>query len=131
MAEKKWGRIINITGHASIRGSPHSAHVVAGKGAVIALTRGLATEFASRGITVNNVAPGRTENNLPRHRYYRDFSEQVQQEWNQQWEERIPMGRGATLKEFASLVVYLATDDAAYLTGQTYLVNGGMMFSGA
>ena len=128
MVDKKWGRIINITGHASLRGSPHSAHIVAAKGAVMAFTRAIATEFALHGITCNNVAPAKTENNLPRHRYYRDFSEEVQQEWNDQWERAIPMKRGATLKEFASLCLYLASEDAAYLTGQTYLVNGGMMF---
>lgn len=128
MVDKKWGRIINITGHAWLRGSPHSAHIVAAKGAVMAFTRAIATEFALQGITCNNVCPAKTENNLPRHRYYRDFTEEVQQEWNEQWERAIPMKRGATLKEFASLCVYLASNDAAYLTGQNYLVNGGMMY---
>ncbi len=128
MVDKQWGRIINITGHASLRGSPHSAHVCAGKGGVIGFTRSIATEFARDGITCNDVAPGSTENNLERHRYYRDFSEQVQRDWNAQWEGAIPMRRGATLKEFASLCIYLASNDAAYLTGQTYLVNGGMMY---
>ncbi len=131
MVDKRWGRIINVTGHASLRGSPYSAHVCAGKGGVVGFTRSIASEFAQYGITCNNVAPGLTEDNLERHRYYRDFTGQVQKEWNDwtvQWEKRVSMGRAATLKEVASLCVYLASNDAAYLTGQTCLVNGGMMY---
>ncbi|MBI4201104.1 MAG: 3-oxoacyl-ACP reductase FabG [Chloroflexi bacterium] len=130
MVDRRWGRIINITGHASLRGSPNSAHVCAGKGGAVGFTRSIATEFAPYGITCNTVAPGGVEDtDGPRRPYYRDFTDQgVNQEWGTQWRNRVPMGRQATASEFASLCAYLASDDAAFLTGQMYLVNGGMMY---
>lgn len=129
MVEQKWGRIVNITGHAGLRGTPESAHVCAGKAGTEGFTRSIATEFARHGITCNVMAPGSITAET-RHRYYRQMAEQIEggERWYEHWRGAIAMGRPGTGKEFASLCVYLCSEDAGYLTGQTYLVNGGMMY---
>ena len=95
MVEQGWGRIVNLTGHAHLRGTPNAAHTAAGKGGVAGFTRSLATEFASDGITVNNVAPGHIDT-PPRHIYYRDHKAELGGSWHEAWQSRIPVKRQGT-----------------------------------
>ena len=111
-----WGRIVNVAGMSGQTGAANRAHVVAGKSGLIGLTRALAVEYAERNITVNAVSPGSIDTERkgrsagqPAHRGSRF----------------VPMGRQGTADEVASLVGYLASERAAYVTGQTFNVNGG------
>lgn len=118
-----WGRIVNITSSSVQRGGPFMAHYVAAKGGLLALTRSLATEFASRGITVNNVPPGFVETPTMRD------SQQNFVGGGTPWEDalaRMPMKRAGKAEELAAAVAFLASDDAAYITGHTMSVNGGL-----
>lgn len=123
MFAAQWGRIVNITSSSVQRGGPFMAHYVAAKGGLLALTRGLATEFASRGITVNNVPPGFVETPTMR---------KSQQEFvggGTPWEEaiaRFPMKRAGKPEDVAAAVAFLASEEAAYVTGHTLSVNGGL-----
>lgn len=123
MVAAEWGRIINITSSAVQRGGPCMAHYVAAKGGLLALTRGLATEFASRGITVNNVPPGFVETPTMRK------SQQTFVGGGTPWEEavnRFPMKRAGQPEDMAAAVAFLASDEAGYITGHTLSVNGGI-----
>ena len=128
MVKNQWGRIINITGHASLRGSPFAAHTVAGKGGAVGFTRSIATEFADQGITCNNVAPGHMDT-PPRRPYYTQLKEEVGQEWYGGWISKIPMKKLGDPDEFGALCAFLASENASYITGQMFLVNGGIMYS--
>ena len=128
MVKNQWGRIINITGHASLRGSPFAAHTVAGKGGAVGFTRSIATEFADQGITCNNVAPGHMDT-PPRRPYYTQLKEEVGQDWYGGWISKIPMKKLGDPDEFGALCAFLASEDASYITGQMFLVNGGIMYS--
>jgi 2-hydroxycyclohexanecarboxyl-CoA dehydrogenase len=123
MLDKQWGRIVNITSSSVQRGGPFMAHYVAAKGGLLGLTRGLATEYASRGITVNNVPPGFVETPTMRK------SQQAFVGGGAPWEDalaRMPMKRAGKPEELAAAVAFLASDDAAYITGHTLSVNGGL-----
>ncbi|WP_159586688.1 SDR family NAD(P)-dependent oxidoreductase [Chelativorans xinjiangense] len=124
MVERGWGRIINMGGHAHINIHGTGVHVKATKAAVVGLTRGLAGELAQHGITANVVAPHAIDT-PPRHnKYYRDNDPK----WDpvSRGVDKIPVGRLGKPAEIAALIRFLCSDDAAYLTGQTYLVNGGI-----
>ncbi len=117
MMRKRHGRIINITSVAGAVGNPGQANYTAAKAGLTGMTKSLANEVASRGVTVNCVAPGVIESPMT-------------QALNEAQRERllklIPMERFGTSEEIGASVLYLASDEAAYVTGQTLHINGGM-----
>ncbi|MFO0681539.1 MAG: 3-oxoacyl-ACP reductase family protein [Sandaracinus sp.] len=117
MMRKKTGRIINLTSVVAEAGNPGQAVYAASKAALIGLTKTLAKEYASRGITVNAVAPGFIAT---------DMTSGLPQEAKDGIIAQTPAGRMGTSEEVAAAVVYLASDEAAYVTGQVIRVNGGM-----
>lgn len=115
--KQKSGRIINISSVSGIMGNPGQANYSASKAGVIGLTKSVARELASRGITCNAVAPGFIET---------DMTDAMPDAAKDKAKEQIPMGRIGQPGEIADLVVFLASDKAAYLTGQVIAVDGGM-----
>jgi 2-hydroxycyclohexanecarboxyl-CoA dehydrogenase len=114
MLEAGWGRIINISSSSAQSGAPKLAHYAASKGGVIGFTKALAIEFAGKGITVNNVPPGFIDTPLARESLDPDKVARS-----------MPMKRAGRPEDIAHAVAYLASDEAAYVTGQTLSVNGG------
>jgi 3-oxoacyl-[acyl-carrier protein] reductase len=117
MLKNRWGRIVNISSVVGQAGSPGQANYVASKAALIGLTKALAQEMGSRGITVNAVAPGYIETDMTR-----VLPEAVKQKYLAS----IPLGRAGTMEDVASAVKFLVSDDASYITGHVLAVNGGM-----
>jgi 3-oxoacyl-[acyl-carrier protein] reductase len=117
--KNKGGRIVNISSIAGgvMGGNPGQAHYGASKGAIVSFTKVVAKEFARRGVTVNCVAPGYTETEMI------DF---LGEENKKKVEEMIPIGRCAQPKEIADAVLFLASEQASYITGHTLVVDGGM-----
>lgn len=120
MLENRWGRVINITSAARMRTVPFCASYEMAKGALAALTRSLAHEWAAYNVTVNAIAPGH---------FHTDMSADLHEipasrEWMMK---RIPMRREGELGELAALALYLASDHAAYMTGQEVVMDGGEM----
>ena len=119
MLERGWGRIVNIASGQAIRPRPMIAPYAASKGAVIGFTKALALEVAARGVTVNAIMPGVTDTAMPR----QHSSEERLVEQGR----RNPMGRIGQPEDVAGVVAFLVSDDAAYITGQTLAVNGGVI----
>jgi NAD(P)-dependent dehydrogenase (short-subunit alcohol dehydrogenase family) len=119
MLERGWGRIVNIASGQAIRPRPSVAPYAASKAAVIGLTKALALEVARRGVTVNAVMPGVTDTAMPR--------QHGSEERLRQQGELNPMGRIGQPDDVAGVVAFLVSDDAAYITGQTIAVNGGVI----
>lgn len=117
MTRARRGRIINITSVVGILGNPGQANYAAAKAGMIGFTKATAREVASRGITVNAVAPGFIETDMTA-----ELSEDVKKEATK----AIPLKRFGQAQEIASICAYLASDQAAYITGQTFSVDGGM-----
>ena len=117
MMRKRYGRIVNISSIASIRGGRGQTNYAAAKGGVNAFTRGLALELAKRKVTVNAVAPGMIETKM---------SEQVRNLAGDQILAAIPAKRYGQVADVASAVLFLASDEASYITGQVLCVDGGM-----
>ena len=117
MMKARWGRIINISSIVGVTGNPGQANYAASKAAVIGMSKSLAAEVASRGITVNCVAPGFIETAM---------TEALTDDQKARLLGGIPAGRMGTADEIAAAVVYLASAEAAYITGQTLHINGGM-----
>jgi 3-oxoacyl-[acyl-carrier protein] reductase len=117
MMKKRWGRIISVTSVVGTTGNPGQGNYAAAKAGLIGMSKSLAAEVASRNITVNCVAPGFIATAMT------DALTEVQKSALMP---RIPAGRMGAPNEIASAVVYLASEEAAYLTGQTLHVNGGM-----
>lgn len=120
MLKQRSGRIINISSVVGLAGNPGQANYVAAKAGVLGLTKSTAKELASRGITVNAVAPGFIETDMTA-----ILDEDLQQEMRKQ----IPLARLGTPDNVAAAVRFLASEDAAYITGQTLNVDGGMVMS--
>jgi 3-oxoacyl-[acyl-carrier protein] reductase len=117
MLKQRSGRIVNITSVVGQAGNPGQANYAASKAGLIGFTKSLALEVATRGITVNAVAPGLIDTDMTR-----VISSGAQGEW----ESRIPLKRLGTPEDVASAVVFLASDEASYITGHVLAVNGGM-----
>jgi 3-oxoacyl-[acyl-carrier protein] reductase len=117
MLRQRRGRIINISSVVAQMGNPGQANYVAAKAGVIGLTRALALELASRNITVNAVAPGFIETNM---------TAGLTGKIVEQLSSRIPLGRLGSPSDVAAAVVFLASEEAGYITGQVLSVNGGM-----
>lgn len=117
MMKKKWGRIIGITSIVGVTGNPGQANYAASKAGMIGFNKSLAQEVAARNITVNSVAPGFIVSPM---------TDELTDDQKQQIFDKIPAGRLGTGDEIAAGVLYLASDQAAYVTGQTLNINGGM-----
>jgi len=117
MMKKRWGRIIGITSIVGVTGNPGQANYAAAKAGMIGMSKSLAQEVASRGITVNCVAPGFIETQM---------TGALNEEQKARILATIPAGRLGQSAEIAAAVLYLASPEAAYVTGQTIHVNGGM-----
>ena len=117
MLRQRSGRIINLTSVVAETGNAGQANYVASKAGLIGLTRAIAVEVASRSITVNAVAPGFIETPM---------TDPLPQELKDKMKSLIPLGRFGKDREIATAIVFLASDEAAYITGQVLDVNGGM-----
>jgi 3-oxoacyl-[acyl-carrier protein] reductase len=117
MMKARWGRIVNISSIVGVTGNPGQANYAAAKAGVIGMSKSLAAEVASRGITVNCVAPGFVATAM---------TDALGEEQRARLLGAIPAGRMGGVEEIAAAVVYLASAEAGYVTGQTLHVNGGM-----
>src|ERR1700676_5235480 len=120
MMRARYGRIINVTSVVAETGNPGQVNYVAAKAGLIGLTRALAIEIASRNITVNAVAPGFIVSPM---------TDPLPQPVKDELLARIPLGRMGNDAEVAAAIVFLASDEAAYITGHVLDVNGGMRMS--
>jgi 3-oxoacyl-[acyl-carrier protein] reductase len=117
MMKARWGRIVNISSVVGRAGNAGQANYAASKGGLVAMSKSLAEEVASRGITVNCVAPGFIETAM---------TEKLNDQQRSTILASVPAGRMGTPQEIAAAVLYLASQEAAYVTGATLHVNGGM-----
>lgn len=117
MMKRRWGRIIAITSIVGVTGNPGQANYAASKAGLIGMTKSLAQEVATRGITLNCVAPGMIETAM---------TAALNEQQRARILTAIPLQRLGNPDEIAAAVVYLASEEAAYVTGQTLHVNGGM-----
>ncbi|HIN21096.1 MAG TPA: 3-oxoacyl-[acyl-carrier-protein] reductase [Rhodospirillales bacterium] len=117
MMKKRWGRIVSVTSIVGVTGNPGQVNYAASKAALIGMSKSLAQEVASRNITVNCVAPGFIDTPM---------TEGLSDEQKHNLTARIPAGRLGEPADIAGACVFLASDEASYVTGQTLHVNGGM-----
>jgi len=117
MMRRRWGRIVNITSIVGVTGNPGQANYAASKAGMIGMSKSIAAEIAGRNVTVNCVAPGFIETAM---------TDALGDDVRAQLLSRIPAGRLGSGDDVAACVVFLASEDAAYVTGQTLHVNGGM-----
>jgi 3-oxoacyl-[acyl-carrier protein] reductase len=117
MIKQRYGRIVNIASVVALIGNPGQANYVASKAGVVGFTKSMARELASRGITVNAIAPGFIQTNM---------TEKLADEQKQKLIQNIPMGRMGTPEDVAKVVAFLCSKDADYITGHVIPVDGGM-----
>ncbi len=117
MMKARWGRIISVTSIVGVTGNPGQGNYAASKAGLIGMSKSLAAEVASRGVTVNCIAPGFIETAM---------TEKLPEAQKEKLLAGIPAGRMGTAQEIASAAVYLASAEAGYTTGATLHVNGGM-----
>lgn len=115
MIRTRWGRIINVSSVAGVIGNRGQVNYAAAKAGLHGATMSLSLELASRGITVNAIAPGVIASPVTRHAFPRETIEAL-----------VPMKRAGTTEEVAALVAFLASELAGYITGQVISINGGM-----
>jgi len=120
MVAAEWGRIVTISSSSAQRGSPRMAHYAASKGGVITLTKTLAREFASYGITVNNIPPSAIETPMQHQAQVDGYLPS-----NEAMAKTVPLGRLGTGDDIAAACMFLCSDGAGYITGQVLGVNGG------
>jgi 3-oxoacyl-[acyl-carrier protein] reductase len=118
MIKNKAGRIINITSVIGQIGNAGQSNYAASKAGIMGLTKSMAKELGSRNITVNAVAPGYITT---------DMTDELNDDVKEKMKSSIPLGRLGTPDDVANLVCFLASDDAGYITGQTFNVDGGMV----
>jgi 3-oxoacyl-[acyl-carrier protein] reductase len=117
MMKARWGRIVNVSSVVARMGNPGQTNYVASKSGIEGFTRALAQEVGSRGITVNAVAPGFIET---------DMTAVLDEAQIETMASRIPLGKLGRVQDVAEAVAFLASDRAAYITGETLHVNGGL-----
>jgi 3-oxoacyl-[acyl-carrier protein] reductase len=117
MMKKRWGRIINITSIVGVTGNPGQVNYVASKAGIIGMSKSIAQELAARNVTVNCVAPGFIATPM---------TDVLNDKQKEAILGRIPAGRMGGPADIAAAVIYLASEEAGYVTGQTLHVNGGM-----
>lgn len=117
MMKRRWGRIINVVSVVGFMGNPGQANYAASKAGIVGMTKSIAREVGSRGITANCVAPGFVETAMTADLPEKVVADQIA---------HVPSGRMGKPEEIAAAVVYLASDEAAYMSGTTLHVNGGM-----
>ncbi len=118
MMKNRWGRIINISSVVGTTGNPGQANYAASKAGMVGMSKSIAFEVASRGITVNIIAPGFIETAM---------TDKLNEDQKSNIMEQIPAGRMGMATEIASAALYLASNEASYVTGATLHVNGGMV----
>lgn len=118
MMKQRSGRIINISSIVGVSGNPGQANYVAAKSGVIGLTKTTAKELSSRGITVNAIAPGFITT---------DMTDKLNEEVKAEMLKQIPLARFGEPKDIARTVIFLASEDSNYMTGQTLHIDGGMV----
>ena len=117
MMKKRWGRIVNITSIVGVTGNPGQVNYVASKAGIIGMTKSIAQELAARGVTAHCVAPGFIATPM---------TDVLNEKQKEAILGRIPAGRMGGPNDIAAAVLYLASEEAGYVTGQTLHVNGGM-----
>ena len=117
MMRQKYGRIINISSIVGLIGNPGQANYAASKAGIIGLGKASAKELASRNITVNTIAPGYIDT---------EMSDAIDEKTKENLFNQIPLGRIGSPEDIATMVLYLASDNAGYITGQTIAIDGGM-----
>jgi 3-oxoacyl-[acyl-carrier protein] reductase len=117
MLRRRFGRIVSVTSIVGATGNPGQANYAAAKAGLVGMSKALAQEVAARGITVNCVAPGFVDTAMTR---------QLDDKQREALLARIPAGRLGVGADVAAAVAYLASDEAAWVTGQTLHINGGM-----
>jgi 3-oxoacyl-[acyl-carrier protein] reductase len=120
MMKARWGRIVNITSVVGVTGNPGQANYCAAKAGMIGFTKAVAVEMASVGITANAVAPGFIQT---------DMTDRLDEKQREAILSQIPAKKMGDVMDIANTVLFLASDSAAYITGQTLHVNGGMYTS--
>jgi 3-oxoacyl-[acyl-carrier protein] reductase len=117
MMRRRSGRIINITSIVGATGNAGQGNYTAAKAGLVGMSKSLALEVASRGVTVNCVAPGFVKSAM---------TDALNEKLRQTILDKVPMNRLGTAEDVAAAVIYLASDEAAWVTGQTLHINGGM-----
>jgi 3-oxoacyl-[acyl-carrier protein] reductase len=120
MLKKRWGRIINISSIVGFTGNAGQVNYAASKAGIVGMSKSISLEVASRNITVNCIAPGFIDTAM---------TEALTDEQRKKLAENIPMGRTGSVQEVANSVVFLASNEASYITGQTIHVNGGLLMA--
>ena len=118
MMKRKYGRIINTASIVGVMGNPGQANYVASKAGMIGMTKSIALEYASRGITINCIAPGFIKTPM---------TDVLTDDQKNAMLSRIPEGKFGLPQDIANTAIFLASDEANYITGQTIHVNGGML----
>jgi 3-oxoacyl-[acyl-carrier protein] reductase len=117
MSQQRYGRIVSLSSVAAFMGNPGQANYGASKAGIVGLTKTLAKEYASRGITANAVAPGFIQTAM---------TDVLPEKVKEEIQKQIPLGRFGTVKDVAHAVIFLASPDSGYITGQVIHLNGGM-----
>ena len=120
MVKNKWGRIVNISSVVASTGNPGQSNYVAAKSALNGLTKSLALEVATRGVTVNSISPGFIDTSM---------TAKLTDDQKRKITEKIPMGKMGTGEDISSLVSFLVSNEAGYITGQNIHVNGGLFLA--